>query len=185
MSANSKKNGRPYSEKSWNVKIRHVFSTDFTKDPDLHVLLYMLGDQASSVIRQGLRDYMVATNSKAMDASFRERLFMAANQLLVRGENSGPNNALFQIGEGGVQAATLKHAETKPSTFTHQVEVRQEIPVVKSAEHSLRNNEPDDRPMKPAPVIDFGPDIIIDDTTSSSAAPRMSQTEKWLGRHKL
>jgi hypothetical protein len=182
MSINNKKRGRPNSEKIWSNKIRHVFSTDITKDPDLHVLLYILGDQASNVIRQGLHDYMVATNSKAMDPDFRERLFMAANQLLVRGENSGPKNVLFQISEGGVVAPLLR-PEPTPTLIKHQVEIPQDGPVIRDHDQEHLNEKPDDRPRKPAPIIDFGPDTI-DDTTNTSSAPKQSQRDKWLGRHK-
>ena len=187
-----KKNGRPYSEKIWDHKIRHVFNTDFAKDPDIHILMFILGDQATNVIRQGLRDYMAATKSKALEPAFRERVFMTASQYLVRGENSGPTSVLNAIGEGGKLPASPNQVARTYVSQKSPVSNSDPIGEAPKLAHThevagpvaTQNGTLEGYPQKAPPVLDFGPDVV-EDTSSEGAAPaKRSQKDKWLSQHK-
>lgn len=46
-------------EKLWDTSFRHVFITNYLKDPDIHILMFISESEVNNIIREALRDYMV------------------------------------------------------------------------------------------------------------------------------
>lgn len=206
--------GRRAEEKLWDTSFRHVFNTNFLKDPDLHILLFISESEVNNIIREALRDYMVKHQSKAIAREYQARVFMTASLQVAAGARPKASDVLFEMGEESARAAgpprqpparrnvaptplpapvaqPTAFAPASPAAVVSQAptEVAVAAAPVGQAHAGASDFSPTDRPapapLKPKVVLDFGPEPdVLEVALDVEAGPKVSQRDKWLARHK-
>lgn len=103
--------GRPHEKKLWDTSFRQVFTTNFIKDPDLHILLFLSGEKINDVMRDALREYMVKHGNKAIERDFQTAVFMSASRLMSQGVRPVASDVLAEMSQkhAGLSTAVAPH----------------------------------------------------------------------------
>lgn len=188
------KHGRKTEEKIWGTSFRHVFNTNYLTDPDLHILLFISGNEVNNVMRQALREYMTKHHSKAADTEFQARVFMAASMQVAKGVRPAASEIVVDMAGAGSsvqeiwKGSTAKRADTSPLT-PHPApplaplaaqQVKPPMPT-QAAALEIKRSE------KPKIELDLGPELEMEmesGLAENDETPKASLKSKWLQNHK-
>lgn len=193
--------GRKSEEKAWDTGFRHVFSTNYLKDPDLHIFLFISEAEVNQIMRDALRDYMVKHPSKALDPEFQARVFMEASRQVSRGVRPVAREVMIELGEPVDKSAKAKarvpaaHPKQSPAPVrpmdppavaapSSVAQVAAEVPTpIAPAPAAAAEMPQAEKAAKPRVVLDFGPELTMENGQPTTEAAKPSQRDKWLRPH--
>jgi hypothetical protein len=176
--------GRKNETKAWETGFRHVLSTSYLKEPDLHMLLFISEGGLNEIIRDALRDYMVKHSSKALDPDYQATIFMEASRQMSRGVRPVISEVLAGLsgGAASVAQAPTQQRKREPSPASTPVPI-----VTRSVTESEIGETPGPVAQTQTPiakakvVLDFGPELDLNEVETAEEKP--SQRSKWLSKH--
>ena len=201
---------RKSAAKVWETSFRQTFTTTYLKDPDLHVLIYVSGENFNEIIREALRDYMTKHGSKAADPDFQAKVFITASIKMARGDQALASDVLSKIeskysedysdGELGQSASDKRQnsisaqVESSSSTTTvsnpplaHAKSTNEANPANHSPAASSNSSKPEfnlQSTVKPKVVLDFGADMgTFTETNDAEEIRPIPPKNSWLVGH--
>ena len=194
--------GRKPEEKLWDTSFRHVFNTNYLKDPDLHVLLFVGEAEVNNIIRQALRDYMLKHKIRAADPEFQAKVFMNASMQMARGVRPVGSEVLAEMGElplKPVAYSSLRQTPVKKKQPPSPVIIPAQVQPAAAAETpsqpvqpAAATSAPDhQRNSEEVPVaakrpldLDFGaPDPEFAEAAPIQAPAKPSARDRWLAQN--
>lgn len=166
------KPGRKTEEKHWDLGFRHVFNTNYVTDPDLHILLFIAGQNVNDLMRNALREYIANHSISAADPVYQSRVFMQASLQLSQGSTPIARDVLAALNEPNVldsifseqkpRRSTVVRANTPPNLSKTGSPPAAPLPAPKLHEptaNTVASTPPQPAQSKPRLNLDLGPDL--------------------------
>lgn len=208
MSADNKR-GRRYQNKSWDLRLRHVFSVGYLEDADLHALMFISGDHFTSIMQRALREFASNHGLPTNDNDFQSKLYLAASKLISENrekpdqidvlQSMGESSLIDKLGELAQVLSPSSDkavAQPKPAAVATKSPLQpvqpKPAPIAAAkpqpiqgvpAQTTPSNVQP--KPRLPLPEMDFGPELDENEMAAGQEVEvkKTPLKDRWLSRH--